>query len=350
VEEAMEVLIIFLLAIVLAVVGFALWETRESRRTLETQLLAQRTELMQSLSNAQQSLQQRVDGIDSRLNQSLSSTATTMENIGKQLEGVRGSADRILEVGQSISSLQDILSPPKLRGGFGEMLLERLLAQILPQANYEFQHRFRSGEAVDAVIRLGPSLVPVDAKFPMESLNRVLAATTDEDRTKMRREFVRAVKGHVDTVAKYIRPDEETFDFALMYIPAENVYYESIVKSEADAGAETLQQYALQRRVIPVSPNCLYAYLQAIVLGLRGMRVERQAQQIVQHLQGLQGDFGRFQDGFKVLGGHIRDTTNKYADLERRVATLDHKLSLPLAAEPAEPHQLPAGDNGKVGE
>jgi DNA anti-recombination protein RmuC len=90
--------------------------------------------------------------------------------------------------------------------------------------------------------------------------------------------------------------------------------------------------------------------LQAIVFGLRGMRVERQAQQIVEHLQGLQGDFGRFQDGFRILGGHIRDTTNKYADLERRVATLDHKLSLPLADEPAEPHQLPAGDNGKVGE
>src|SRR4030042_2704805 len=134
-----------------------------------------------------------------------------MENIVNQLEGRRGSCDRILEVGQSISSLQDILSPPKLRGGFGEMLLERLLAQILPQANYEFQHRFRSGEAVDAVIRLGPSLVPVDAKFPMESFNRVLAAASDDERTKLRRGFVRAVRGHVDNVAKYIRPDEGPF-------------------------------------------------------------------------------------------------------------------------------------------
>ncbi len=348
----MDGAIILLIAVAAVAVLAAVvrWEIRDSRRAMETQLSAQRGELMQGLSNAQQSLQQRVDGIDSRLNQSLSSTATTMQNIGKQLEGVRGSADRILEVGQSISSLQDILSPPKLRGGFGEMLLERLVAQILPQANYDFQHRFRSGEVVDAVIQLGPSLVPVDAKFPMESFNRVLGAASDDERTKLRREFVRAVRGHVDDVAKYIRPDEGTFDFALMYIPAENVYYETIVKSELDAEAGTLQEYALQRRVIPVSPNCLYAYLQAIVFGLRGMRIERQAQQIVEHLQGLQGDFGRFQDGFKVLGGHIRDTTNKYADLERRVATLDHKLSLPLAAEPAEAHQLPAGDNGKVGE
>ena len=348
----MDAAIILLIAVVAvaAIAAVVRWEIRESRRTMETQLSAQRGELMQSLSNAQQSLQQRVDGIDSRLNQSLTSTATTMENIGKQLEGVRTSANRILEVGQDISSLQDILAPPKLRGGFGEMLLERLLAQILPQANCRFQHRFRSGEAVDAVIQLGPSLVPVDAKFPMESFNRVLAAASDDERTKLRREFVRAVRGHVDNVAKYIRPDEGTFDFALMYIPAENVYYETIIKSELDVEAGTLQEYALQRRVIPVSPNCLYAYLQAIVFGLRGMRVERQAQQIVGHLQGLQGEFGRFQEGFRVLGVHIRGATNKYADLERHVATLDHKLSLPLAAEPVEPCQLPAGDNGKMGE
>lgn len=343
----MEALVVVLLIVVVAVVAFVLWETRESRRTLESQLSAQRGELVQNLSSAQQALQQRIDGIDSRLDKSLTSSVATMDNIRKELEGVRNSADRILEVGQNISSLQDILSPPKLRGGFGEMLLERLVAQILPQANYSFQHRFRSGEAVDAVIHLGPSLVPVDAKFPMESFNRVLAATSDEERTKLRRDFVRAVRGHVDDVAKYIRPDEGTFDFALMYIPAENVYYETIVKSEPDAKAESLQEYALQRMVIPVSPNSFYGYLQAIVLGLRGMHIERQAQQIIGHLQGLQGDFSRFQDGFRILGGHIRDSSTKYADLERRVATLDHKLSLPLTAEP---QQLPAGDNGKVAE
>jgi DNA recombination protein RmuC len=347
----MEAAIALLIAVaaVVAIAVIVRWETRDSRKTVEAQLSIQRGEFMQSLTSAQQVLQQRIDGIDSRLNQSLTASAATMENIGKQLEGVRSSADRILEVGQDISSLQDVLSPPKLRGGFGEMLLERLLAQILPQANCSFQHRFRGGETVDAAIQLGPSLVPVDAKFPMESFNRVLAAASDDERTKLRREFVRAVRGHVDAVAKYIRPDEGTFDFALMYIPAENVYYETIVKSESDAEAGTLQEYALQRRVIPVSPNCLYAYLQAIVFGLRGMRVERQAQQIVEHLQGLQGEFGRFQDGFRVLGVHIRGSTNKYADLERHVATLDYKLSLPLAAEPPEPCQLPAGENGKVG-
>lgn len=337
----MEALVVVLLIGVIAVVAFVLWETRESRRTLERQLSAQRGELIQGLSSAQQTLQQRIDGIDSRLDKSLTSNVAIVDNIRKELEGVRSSAERILEVGQDISSLQDILSPPKMRGGFGEMLLERLVAQILPQANYSFQHRFRTGEIVDAIIQLGPSSVPVDAKFPMESFNRVLAADSDEERTRLRREFARTIRGHVDGVARYIRPDEGTFDFALMYIPAENVYYETIVQSEQEAEGQSLQEYALERKVIPVSPNSFYAYLQAIVLRLRGMHVERQAQEIIAHLQGLKGDFGRFQEGFSILGGHIRHTANRYDELEREVATLDHKLSLPLATEAPE---LPPGD------
>ncbi len=337
----METLVVILLVVVVALAGFALWESRESRRSLQAELSGQRKEMAQSLANAQQALQQRIDGIDSRLNRSLTSSADTMAKIHTDLESVRSSASRILEVGQNISSLQDILRPPKLRGGFGEMLLEQLLGQILPRVNYRFQHRFRSGEIVDAIIQLGPSSVPVDAKFPMESFNRMLAADSDEERTRLRREFARTIRGHVDGVAKYIRPDEGTFDFALMYIPAENVYYETIVQSEQEAEGESLQEYALERKVIPVSPNSFYAYLQAIVLGLRGMHVERQAQEIIAHLQGLKGDFGRFQEGFSILGGHIRHTANRYDELEREVATLDHKLSLPLATEAPE---LPPGD------
>jgi DNA recombination protein RmuC len=343
----MEVLLLILLIVVVALAGFALWESRESRRNLQSELSGQRREMAQSLANTQQALQQRIEGIDSRLNQSLTSSAESMDKIRIELEGVRSSASRILEVGKDISSLQDILRPPKLRGGFGEILLERLLEQILPRANYDFQHRFRSGEVVDAIIRLGPSAVPVDAKFPMESFNRVLAAESDEERSKQRREFARTIRGHVDGVAKYIRPDEGTFDFALMYIPAENVYYETIVQSEEEPDGGSLQEYALERKVIPVSPNSFYAYLRAIVLGLRGMHVERQAQEIISHLQGLKGDFGRFQEGFRVLGSHVRNTANRYDELERDVATLDHKLSLPLATEAQE---LPPGEGGEAGD
>lgn len=337
----MEVLIVVLLVAVAAAVVFVLWESRESRRSLESQLSAQRGELAQSVGSVQQALQQRIEGIDDRLNRSLAASSTTMQEIGKQLEGVRNKADQMLAVGKDISSLQDLLKPPKLRGGVGETLLEQLLAQILPQAHYTIQYRFGSGETVDAAIRLGAGTVPVDAKFPMESFSRVLAATSEEERTKLRREFVRAVKGHIDAVAKYIRPDEGTFNFALMYIPAENVYYETIVKDEFAPAGGSIYEYAMQKGVMPVSPNSFYPYLQVIVRGLKGMQVEQRAQEMVEHVERLQGDFGRIQGEFRVLGGHIHNASRKYDDLEKIVGRFGDKLSLPLEEEW---QQLPLGE------
>jgi DNA recombination protein RmuC len=264
-----------------------------------------------------------------------------MQEIGKQLEGVRNKADQMLEVGKDISSLQDLLRPPTLRGGFGETLLEQLLAQILPQAHFTIQHRFKSGEAVDAAIRLSAGIVPVDAKFPMESFHRTLAAPSEEERTKVRREFVRAVKGHIDAVGKYIRPDEGTFNFALMYIPAENVYYETIIKDEFASAGGSIHEYAMQKGVMPVSPNSLYPYLQVIVRGLKGMQVEKRAQEMVEHVERLQGDFGRIQEEFRILGGHVHNATRKYDDLEKIVGRFGDKLSLPLEEEW---QQLPLGE------
>jgi len=201
------------------------------------------------------------------------------------------------------------LRAPKFRGGLGELMLERLLDDILPHQNYRLQHRFQSGEAVDAVTQIGDNLVPIDSKFPLEDFQRVLAAESDRERESRRRQFTRTVKKHIDNVTKYILPDEGTFDFALMYIPAENVYYETILRDGAE-GSE-VYSYALQKRVIPVSPNSFYAYLQVIILGLKGLHIEHTASEILRHLSRLQGEFEGFQEDYDTLGGHIRHAATK---------------------------------------
>src|SRR5262249_38700258 len=152
---------------------------------------------------------------------------------------------------------------------------------------FRLQHAFRSGAIVDAAVCLGRNIVPVDAKFPLENFQRLLKAGDEAEKKGFRKAFVADVRRHIDAIAgKYIRPDEGTFDFALMYIPAENVYYETIVRDEAggDGQANGLFEHAIERRVIPVSPNCFYAYLQVILMGLKGMRVEESARQIFQGL------------------------------------------------------------------
>src|SRR6185369_12595556 len=219
---------------------------------------------------------------------------------------LREATTKVHEVGRDVATLHDILRAPKLRGGLGELLLGDLLAQVLPAANYTLQHGFRSGNRVDAIVRLGNGIVPIDAKFPLEDFRRLLQATDDDERGRARRSFIARVRKHVDDIAgKYILPDEGTFDFALMYIPAENVYYETIVRDEELGGDRGLAAYALERKVIPVSPNCFYAYLQAIALGLRGLRIEEHAEEVLGRLGRLTGDLGRFRDEFRLLGKHL---------------------------------------------
>ena len=114
-----------------------------------------------------------------------------------------------------------------------------------------------------------------------------------------------------------------------MYIPAENVYYETIIKDDL-AGEKNLSLYALSKRVIPVSPNSLYAYLQAIVLGLKGMRIDERAKDVLQYLGRLQGDFSRFRDEFGLLGRHIGHAQSCYHGTEKRLDQFAQKF---LAAE-----------------
>jgi DNA recombination protein RmuC len=208
-------------------------------------------------------------------------------------------------LGKDISSLQDILRAPKLRGGLGELLLEDLLSQVLPSANFETQYTFASGEKVDAVIRLGDCLVPVDSKFPLESFTRMQGAETDEERRKCRR---------------------------VMYIPAENVFYEVIVRDD-DAGAgDGISAYALARHVVPVSPNSFYAYLMAIAYGLKGLRIEERAAEIRGQLGEIRQALGRFSEEFQVVGRHLENARGRYGDADRSLARIRETFRL-IASE-----------------
>jgi len=328
---------------------------REKREEGSLQLMQQqidqlRVQISQALDNGARQVQQQLGQVLGHVNDRLKENAEilqqTQQNLGERLDnaarvvgnvqkslgGLEEANRRIYEVGKDIASLQEILRAPKLRGGLGEFLLEDLLAQVLPSDHFSTQYGFRSGEKADAVIKLGNSLVPVDAKFPLENFKRTLQAAGDEERTRAKKQFATDVKKHIDAIAqKYILPDEGTYDFALMYIPAENVYYETIIKDESTAD-KSLSEYALGKRVIPVSPGSFYAYLQAIVLGLKGMKVEERAKEIIRYIGRLQGDFTRFRDAFDLLGKHLGHAQSSYQNADRRLEQFGQKL---ISAEAA---------------
>ena len=356
----MEAVIIVLLVALLGLAGGAVWllagrrpaQAAEAQR-MEQQLAALKGDLTQTLNGAQQTLMAQMNAVDAKLNQrldavqttmgqSLTATTETIGKIGEQLGGLSQSAERILDVGKQVSSLQDVLQPPKLRGSFGELLLEQLLAQILPASDFTTQYRFKNGEVVDVVIHTPEGLVPIDAKFPLESFRRLLEAPSEEERVRLRRAFMRDVRARIDEVAKYVRPEENTLDFCLMYVPAENVYYEAIV----GADDESLLTYALDRRVHLVSPNTFHAFLQALVRGLNGLRVERNAKEMLARIGQVEREFDKFRKEFEVLGTHVGHAKNKYDEVDRLADRLSGRLAMSLGepdqdslSEPAQAAQ-----------
>lgn len=299
---------------------------------MQQQVESLRTDLRDSLQNVAGLIQQQLSMVNQQIQSQTASVGNRLDHASKVIGDVQrnlgelGKAtEEIRELGQNVSKLEELLKAPKLRGGLGEFLLEDLMKQVLPASHFEMQHRFRTGDVVDAVIRTSERLVCVDSKFPLENFRRLVAASEGEKKS-LQRVFVADVKKHIDAIAdKYILPDEGTFPFALMYVPAENVYYEMIIKDD-HAGGAGLYGYALERRVVPVSPNSFYAYLQVIALGLRGFYVEQRAKEILSDLQQLHGDAWKLRESFDVLGTHFENARKKYDDTDARLSRFEGGL------------------------
>jgi len=254
------------------------------------------------------------------IGQNLGSATNVFGSVKEQLGRLEATNRQIIEISRDISGLQELLRAPKFRGQMGETLLENLLAQVLPKEHYSMQYRFKSSDAVDAVIRLGEHLVPVDAKFSLENFQKMIEAPDEQAKNTHRRKFIQDVKNRIDEIAaKYILPLENTYDFALMYIPAENVYYEVIIK-------EDIFSYSMDKKVIPVSPNTFYAYLQVICMGLKGMKIEENALVILKNLGALTNEINKFKEDFDILGSHLTNAAGKYADSQKKLERFSDKI------------------------
>jgi DNA recombination protein RmuC len=275
------------------------------------------------LSNVTQQLQNNTGQVGSRLD----NAAKVIQDVQNKLGELGQATKEIKELGQSVSKLEEMLKAPKLRGGLGELLLEDLLKQVLPARSFEMQYRFKSGQAVDAVIHLSGGMVPVDSKFPLENFQKMLDAKTDQDKRTAVRTFRSDVKKHIDAISdKYILPDEGTFDFALMYVPAENIYYETIIKDESVSEEEGLYSYAMQKRVIPVSPNSFYAHLRVIAMGFKGLQIEKSAKEIFQSLERLGSDLVKFSETFETLGNQLSNAKNNFDKADKQLNNLTEKF------------------------
>ena len=217
-----------------------------------------------------------------------------------------------------LRSISELFLIPRTRGAVGETVLAELLGSWLPRKSYELQYGFRTGARVDAVVRLGSRLVPIDSKFPLEAASRFFAGEPTTD-TPLPGDVRKAFLKHITDIAeRYIRPDEDTMAFALMYIPAERVYYSIFVERPDELLAE-----ALRRNVVPVSPGTLFVYLQTVAYGLRGLALPENIQALAGELARLRSDLAAFRKTFDVANTHLRNLSKTFDDAGNRLGRIE---------------------------
>jgi len=329
----MEIVVIILLVLICALGAWLVFLLFESRRDLAshsgaiTMLSTQLESLRTASETVRQSLDTNLQAGQQTIFKSLEQHHTALSQLQGQMGELRTAASAFATLNTDVRRLNDILTSPKLRGQLGEWSLERLLAELLPRDSFALQHSFADGRRVDALIKLDGFSIPVDAKFPLPAFEAITKCEANgPELVRLQKQFAKDVCTHIDKIAaSYIRPAEGTLDFALMYIPAENVYYETIIRNNPDCAS--IIDYAMSKKVIPVSPNVLWAYVMTIVMGLHGLEIEKQAQEIRRNLGRLQASFTSFTAEFKTLGSHLRNAAGKYDEADKRLTRFETQLT-----------------------
>lgn len=244
---------------------------------------------------------------DKWANQTRKDITDRLEQTTKTLSGVQQELGQMQELGRQIREFQDAFRAPKLRGTIGEQILEDLLKQVLPTENFHLQYRFKNGTQVDAIIKTDDGMIPIDAKFPLENFIKMTEVETESEKKNFLRLFLSDIKRHIDSVNRYILPEEGTVDLAIMYVPAEAIFYQIMLNNE-------LGLYANNKSVLIVSPNIFYHFLKVIMMGLAGRRIEETAKDILNSITSLSQDAANFRNSLEVLNSHI---SNAYKSMDR---------------------------------
>jgi len=255
------------------------------------------------------------------LNQNVQGMHERLDNAAKVIGQVNKELGQVQEMGRNMKDLQDFLRSPKLRGNIGEQVLNDLLGQYFPQKYYELQYKFKTGQQVDAILRTDHGLMSIDAKFPLENFQKMAKADSEAERKLFLREFTKDVRKHTrDISRKYILPEEGTLDFAIMYVPSEAIYYE-IIRSE-----DNLHVYSQESKVLIVSPNSFFYFLQVILMGLQGKKIEDATKKILVTFQAMAKDNDKMGNELGVLNTHLLNASTALDRVNSNYSKLTGKI------------------------
>lgn len=332
----MELLLLILLVVVVvgfvAVTAFLVQKINALQSQTGAELLKQDiTELNRSVGllkdNLQSTVNERLDKSQALMMKQSSETNKIITEITRNLTELKDTNKRVVDVADELKTLQNVLQNPKQRGGLGEYYLETVLGNVLPPHVYETQYKFKDGEIVDAVIKLDKNrLIPIDSKFSLENYNRLIEEKDKTARDALIKSFKADLKNRIDETSKYIRPSENTLDYAFMFIPSEAIYYDLLANNIGATGtnARDLIEYAfIQKKVIIVSPTTFLAYLQTVLQGLRSLQIEVQAKDIQKRVGDLSKHIQAHETYMQKLGTTLGTTVNHFNAAHKNLVYID---------------------------
>jgi DNA recombination protein RmuC len=345
-----------LLFIVLAVVllGFATvifylnQRLRELKNSSAVEMVkSDVTELTRSITMLQQSMGDKLErgnaSVQSSLQKQLTESAKLVADVTQRLAKLDETNRRVVDVADELKTLQNVLQNPKQRGVFGEYYLQSVLENVMAPGQFQMQYKFSDGEIVDAAIFLEKGKVlSVDSKFSLENYNRFIESNDKTERDRLLQKIKADLKGRIDETSKYIRPSENTMDFAFMFIPSESLYYDLLINNIGTAGSSRdLIEYAFRdKHVIIVSPTSFMAYLQTVLQGLRSLQIEEQAKDIQIRVGKLGQHIGKFELYMQKLGSALGTTVNHYNAAHKELGKVDKDIVKIAGNDPSVEPQL----------
>lgn len=331
-------LIIFGIILIVVVLGFAaiIFVLNARLNELKTNgsvdlIKSDVTELNRTITQLQQSVGDKLErnqtSMQTSMQKQLSESAKLVSDVTQRLAKLDETNRRVVDVATELKTLQNVLQNPKQRGVFGEFYLESVLENVLPPKQYQMQYKFNDGKIVDAVIFLEKGQVlSIDSKFSLENYNRMIEATDKVEREKLLQKVKADLKGRIDETAEYIRPSENTMEFAFMFIPSESLYYDLLI-SNVGISSKDLIEYAFRdKHVIIVSPTSFMAYLQTVMQGLRSLQIEQQAKDIQVRVGKLGQHIGRFETFMQKLGNSLGTTVSHFNNAHKELAKVDKDI------------------------
>ena len=302
-------------------------QLNDLKNTFSEKFTAQERAIREKFSVQDKALHEQSRSLAASQQKMFSESSKLIESVTKKLTELDGTNKQVMGFAEQMQSLENILKNPKHRGVLGEYFLESMLSNLMAPEQFQMQYVFKNGEIVDAVIFIQEQIIPIDSKFSLEAFNKAMNEKDAKKREELESSFKSDVKKRIDETSKYVRPEENTMEFAFMYVPAEGVYH-TLLESTVGAGINirNLIEYAFDKKVIIVSPSSFVAYLQTVLQGLRQMKMEEGFKDIQKNVIQLGKHILAFDENMQKMGKHLSTTVSMYNTSYKEFKKIDKDI------------------------